>query len=110
MVNQGLELDRAFRALANPVRRGIVSSLCNGGMTLGEIAKPLSMSLPAVSRHVRLLEEAGLVVRHRHGRQHYLSVSRESLHRVGRWLDERTAHLADAMDRLEAHLKRMEGK
>ena len=71
MVNQGQSLDRVFQALADPIRRGIVSHLARGEASVGDLAAPYRVTPPAISRHLRVLERAGLVSR-RHAQRRCL--------------------------------------
>ena len=64
-------LDFTFAALADPTRRAIVQRLAGGGATVNELAKPFHISLPAISRHLRILEQAGLLLRKKEGRMHH---------------------------------------
>lgn len=72
MVNSSASLDATFSALSDPSRRAILASLSESERTVGELARPLPMSLPAVSKHLRVLEGAGLVTRRREGRTHHV--------------------------------------
>ncbi len=80
-------LDRVFAALADPLRRDVLSRLEHGPLTVNELAAPYSVSLPAVSRHVKLLERAGMISRRVKGPTHHLSLSTHSLAVARRWLD-----------------------
>ena len=72
MVNYSVEtLDETFAALASPIRRGMLERLSRGWATVGELAEPYDVSLPAISKHLRILEKAGLVERSKRGRVHY---------------------------------------
>lgn len=105
MVNDMAVMDRVFDALANPVRRDIVSRLAKGEMTAGEVAEPLPMSLPAVSRHLRVLEESGIIARRREGRTHWISAQPEPLAMAGQWLHAHSARWQQAFDRLQAQVE-----
>ncbi len=80
-------LDRAFAALADPVRRAIVARLSRGAVTLGELAEPFAISLQAVSKHITVLEEAGLVRRTREGRRKPVHLDAAALERLTAWID-----------------------
>lgn len=80
-------LDKTLVALADPTRRAILARLSEGDARISDIAAPFDMSLNAVSKHVRLLERAGLVQREVHGREHRLSFSGEPLSEAGDWID-----------------------
>ena len=70
IVNYTVTIDRTFSALGDPTRRAIVQRLAMGEATVTELAQPVSVSLPAISKHLRILEEAGLLVRRKEGRIH----------------------------------------
>ena len=78
-------LDLAFAALADPTRRRIVARLTRGHLRVTDLAQPFEMSLNAVSKHVKVLERAGLVRRSRQGREHYLSLRASPLREIARW-------------------------
>jgi DNA-binding transcriptional ArsR family regulator len=78
-------LDLAFTALADPTRRRIVARLSRGDARVSDLAQPFAMSLNAVSKHIKLLERAGLVHRRRIGREHYLKLRAAPLRAVSEW-------------------------
>jgi DNA-binding transcriptional ArsR family regulator len=80
-------LDRAFLALADPVRRGIVARLSRGPAPVGELAAPFDMTLQAVSKHIAVLEAAGLVTRSRDGQRRPVHLEPAALERLTAWLD-----------------------
>ena len=80
-------LDGLFRALADPTRRAMLARLRSGPATVGELAAPFAMSLPAVSRHLRVLERERLVARDVQGRVHHCSLRTAPLIEAQRWLD-----------------------
>lgn len=80
------ELDAVFQALAHPVRRGMLARLAAGELTVGELAAPLAMSLAAASKHLDVLERAGLVHRAAHGRTRKCRLDRGPLARAAAWL------------------------
>jgi len=87
MVNQNITtLDKTFAALADPTRRAILSRLTHGTATVTELAEPFAMSLPAVSKHLTVLEKAGLLMRRRQGRIHYLSLNAAPLKEAASWI------------------------
>ena len=79
-------LDRVFSALADPLRRDVLSRLAHGPLSVSELAAPYSVSLPAVSRHLKLLEGAGLISRRVTAPTHHLSLATHSLAEARRWL------------------------
>ncbi len=81
-----LELDRLFGALADPTRRAIVHRLAQGSLGVVELAREFPISQPAVSKHVRVLEDAGLVSRQRSGRQRLCTLEAQPLRAVAEWV------------------------
>lgn len=81
------QLDRAFLALADPVRRRIVARLSRGPATVNELAAPHAMSLQAVSKHIHVLEQAGLVTRTRDAQRRPVHLAPEALERLTAWID-----------------------
>ena len=100
------ELSQVFSALADPTRRDILARLGAGDATAGELAAPYAISQPAVSRHLKVLHEAGLVTRTAHAqwRTHHLRT--EPLEQAHAWIDHVTAVWSGRLDRLDTHLKR----
>ena len=98
------DLDAAFAALADPTRRSMVARLCDGEMSVGELAEPLDMSLSAVGQHLRILERSGLVASEKRGRARYCRVDLDKLSAVERWLQDRRRKTQSRLDRLQRHL------
>ena len=90
-------LDRVFRALGDRTRRALLTRLTKGPAMVTELAKPFAMSLPAVSRHVKVLERAGLVSRTIDGRVHNCSLQPNTLANVQTWLDKTREHWEGAL-------------
>ena len=105
MVNDQPALDHAFGALANPVRRGIVERLAAGPATVGEATGDLGVSKPAISRHLRILEDAGLIDRVVDGRTHRLALADSSLDGVVAWLTRHEALWQRKFDVVEQYLE-----
>ena len=101
-------LDVMFAALADRTRRGIVARLSEGEATVKELAAPYAMSLQAVSQHIGVLERSGLVSRSRHRQTRPCRLEPEALEAAVSWLEESRRTWAERMDRLEAHLTRMQ--
>lgn len=80
-------LDRAFQALADPVRRGIIARLSRGPATVNELAEPFAITIQAVSRHIRVLEEAGLVTRTRDAQRRPVHLEAAALEELTAWID-----------------------
>ena len=87
MLNYQTALDGAFRALADPTRRAIVERLARGPATVGEATRALTISKPAVTKHLKLLEEAGIVQRAVEGRTHRLRLHAPALDPATDWLE-----------------------
>ncbi len=102
-------LDSLFKALSDPTRRGLLATLRGSDRTVGELAEPLPMSLAAVSKHVRVLEDAGLLVRRVEGRRHVCSLNPQPLTHVDAWLDHYRAYWPERLDALQAALEADEG-
>jgi DNA-binding transcriptional ArsR family regulator len=95
-------LDRTFAALSDPTRRAILARLAQGDASVSELAAPFAMSLPAISKHLRVLEQAGLVERTKDGRVHRLRLVAQPLHQAASWIahyqqfwEQQLAALAD---------------
>ncbi|HSJ19038.1 MAG TPA: metalloregulator ArsR/SmtB family transcription factor [Nocardioidaceae bacterium] len=100
-------LSMIFAALADPTRRAILARLTEGDATVTELAEPFSISLPAISRHLKVLEQAGLITRSRSAQWRSSSLQADTLREVLDWV-EPYRELWDArLDRLDAHLKQM---
>src|SRR5271165_2941919 len=104
MINQSAALDRAFQALADPTRRAIVERLAREPATVSELARPLTMSLPAVMQHLAVLESSGLVLSEKSGRVRMCRVDPEALSRAEQWINDRRAEWENRLDRLGDYL------
>ena len=100
------QLTRTFAALADPTRRTILTRLAEGEATVNELADPLPMSLPAVSRHLKVLERAGLIVRSREAQWRPSRMQADPLDEAVDWMQSRKRTWEARMDRLDAHLSR----
>ncbi len=98
-------LDLAFGALAHPIRRGILARLSTGEATVAELAKPFRVSAPAISKHMRILEEAGLLSRRKAGREHHCRFEAERMLEVERWIEHHRTFWNEKLDALERSLK-----
>ncbi|MCB1233659.1 MAG: winged helix-turn-helix transcriptional regulator [Verrucomicrobiae bacterium] len=99
-------LSATFAALADPTRRGILERLSTGEATVTELAAPLSMSLPAVSKHLRVLESAGLLDRRRDGRTHHLRLNPAPMRAAREWIDFYRRFWESSLDQLADYLER----
>ena len=98
-------LTLTFAALADPTRRSILTRLAEGEATVNELAEPLPMSLPAVSRHLKVLERAGLIVRSREAQWRPSRMQAAPLDEATAWMQARKQTWEGRMDRLDTHLR-----
>ena len=106
MVNYSAGLDATFSALADPTRRAILAHLSESpDSTVGEIARPFSMSLPAVSKHLRVLEDAGLLARRREGREHHCRVLAAPMKSASEWIARYERFWEGRLDALARYLE-----
>lgn len=101
-------LNRTFAALADPTRRRILEHLAAGDRCVTDLARPYRMSLPAVSKHLRVLERAGLVRRRRHGRVHSLKLEAKPMQQAQQWIEEYRKFWEESFDRLDEYLKQLQ--
>jgi DNA-binding transcriptional ArsR family regulator len=104
MLNQSPALDQVFQALADPTRRGMVERLSRGPASVSELARPLSMSLPAVLQHLHVLEASGLVRSEKIGRVRTCRIDSRALSAAEHWLGRQRAMWEARLDRLDAFL------
>jgi DNA-binding transcriptional ArsR family regulator len=100
------QLNSVFQALADPTRRGMLASLALGDKSIGELAAPYQMSFAGASKHVKVLEDAGLLSRRRAGRAHICTLEAERLGQAERWLRQWERFWNARLDRLEALVER----
>jgi DNA-binding transcriptional ArsR family regulator len=103
MVNES-QLDAVFAALADPTRRRIVERLARKPLSVGEIAAEFTISQPAISKHVRVLESSGLVEREIVGRVHVLNLTPEAMSAASAWMERQRRYWTAALDRLDTIL------
>lgn len=111
MVNNALADDRLneiFMALADPTRRAILLRLANGTKNVGELAEPFAMSLPAVSKHLKVLERAGLVTRGRDAQRRPCELDAAPLRELADWLETYRAFWDASFDRLGMYLRKLQ--
>jgi DNA-binding transcriptional ArsR family regulator len=106
MVKYSSNLDRTFAALADPTRRRILAHLARGDKRVTHLARPHAMSLPAVSKHLRVLEKAGLLRRRRFGRVHEMQLEAKPLKQAAQWVEEYRKFWEGSLDRLAAFLEK----
>jgi len=107
MATAARPLDTMFAALADPTRRAIVERLlAKGELTVGDIAAPFAVSTPAISRHLRVLEQAGLIERRVEKQWRYIRIRRDALAPIESWVSRQRRFWEAALDRLEAEVAR----
>jgi DNA-binding transcriptional ArsR family regulator len=100
------QLSQTFAALADPTRRAILARLSGGAATVGDIAQPFDMSLPAVSRHLKVLTEAGLIERHTEAQWRRCELRAAGMRGAADWIEEYRRFWETQFDKLEAFLER----
>lgn len=103
------QLDRTLAALADPTRRAILANLRGGRMRVTELARPFPVSLNAISKHIQVLEKAGLVQREISGREHFLTIDTRPLDAADAWITETKAFWSDRLTGLERVLRKRRG-
>src|SRR6476659_9061318 len=99
-------LDRTFAALADPTRRHILAHLARGDRRVTDLARPYDMSLPAISKHLRVLEKAGLLRRRRYGRVHEIKLEARPLKNAAAWVEKYREFWEGSLDRLAEYLEK----
>jgi len=107
MVNNSSQLDAVFFALADPTRRRILEKLARRPLTVGEIASGFAISQPAISKHIKVLEESRLLSREIDGRVHHCKLAPKAMKGAAAWLDRQQRYWNSALDSLEAYLGRV---
>ena len=103
-------LSTTFAALADPTRRAILARLASGQCSVTELAEPFEMSMPAVSKHLRVLERAGLIARGREAQWRPCRLEAKPLKDVANWVEHYRKFWDESFDRLEAYLKELQSK
>ncbi|MYR05493.1 metalloregulator ArsR/SmtB family transcription factor [Gordonia sp. SID5947] len=110
MPNYHAKLDTVLRAIADPTRRAVVERLARSPAVVSELAAPFSMALPSFMQHLRVLEDAGIVLSHKQGRVRTVSLRPGALDVVHVWLGEQRTPAEHQADRLGIHLTRVTPK
>jgi DNA-binding transcriptional ArsR family regulator len=105
-----MNLDTTFAALADPTRRAILARLARGKTTVQDLAEPFAMSLPAISKHLKVLERAGLISRSREAQWRPCRIEPRALKDVDDWLDHYRRFYDESFDRLDSYLKTLQSK
>ena len=103
-------LSATFSALADPTRRAILSRLAKGETSVTELASPFEMSLPAISKHLKVLEKAGLIVRGREAQWRPCRIEAKALRPVDDWLEDYRRLWEERLDRFEDYLRELQAK
>jgi DNA-binding transcriptional ArsR family regulator len=103
-------LSATFAALADPTRRAILARLASGETSVSELAEPFDMSLPAVSKHLKVLERAGLIVRGREAQWRPCRIEPRALKEVDDWLERYRRFWEQSFDRLDDYLRELQAK
>lgn len=103
-------LDATFAALADPTRRAILARLALGDTSVTELAEPFKMSMPAISKHLKVLEKAGLIDRGREAQTRPARLNPVALKSAADWINEYRRHWEESFDRLDAYLQRLQAE
>ena len=103
-------ISSTFAALADPTRRAILARLALGETSVTDLAEPFAMSMPAVSKHLRVLERAGLIARGREAQWRPCKLKAEPLRQAAGWLDEYRRFWEESFDRLDEYLQRVQAQ
>lgn len=101
-------LSTTFAALADPTRRAILERLAHGDATVGELAEPFRMTMPAISKHLSVLERAGLITKSRDGQRRNCRITATPLKNATSWLNEYRRHWEANLESLDAYLTRIQ--
>ena len=104
------QLDATFAALADPTRRAIVARLAQGDATVNELAAPFAMTLPGISKHLKVLERCGLISRTRQAQFRPCHLERAALDSAASWIEENRRIWAERFDKLDEHLRAVQGQ
>jgi len=104
------QLDTVFSALAHPTRRAILARLASGETTVTELAEPFDISLPAVTRHLHVLERAGLITRSREAQWRPCRLEAKPLQDVADWVEQYRRHWEQSLDRLQDYLRELQAR
>ena len=103
-------LSPTFAALADPTRRAILARLASGEKSVKELAKPFSMTLPAISKHLKVLERAGLIARSKEAQWRPCRLEAAPLKDISEWVERYRRHWEESFSRLDEYLKELQSK
>lgn len=104
------QLSETFQALADPTRRALMARLTEGEASVQELAKPFKMSLPAISKHLKVLEKSGLIIRRSQAQQRLCKLQTQPIKDAVDWLERHRKLWEDRLDRLEDYLQEIQKK
>jgi DNA-binding transcriptional ArsR family regulator len=104
------QLSETFSALADPTRRAILARLCSGDVSVTDLAKPFEMTLPGISKHLKVLEKVGLIARSREAQWRPCSLKAAKLKNVAEWVENYRQFWEESFDRLDEYLKKIQPK
>ena len=110
METEETKLDRTFAALANPTRRAILARLAGGEATVNELAAPFNMSLPAISKHIKVLEKAGLITQGQKAQYRPCVINATPLKEVSTWTEQYRPIWETSFDRMENYINQIKEK
>ena len=105
MVNYAMQLDTIFASLADPTRRDILSRVARGELTVGALAANYNISLPGISKHLRVMEHAGLITKRKEGTQQFVSLAPEALMTADEYLEQYRQMWQSRLDKLDNIIK-----
>jgi DNA-binding transcriptional ArsR family regulator len=103
-------LDKTFGALANSTRRAILARLAKGEATVNELAEPFDISLPAISKHIKVLERAGLITQGQKAQYRPCTIDVTPLQEISKWTEQYRHIWEDSFDRMESYIKQLDKK
>ncbi|MGO9410866.1 MAG: ArsR/SmtB family transcription factor [Spirochaetia bacterium] len=106
----GSSLDAIFAALADPTRRAIVERLTRGKASVTELAEPFKLSQPAISKHLKVLEQAGLISQAREAQRRPRQLEPERIKQLSQWIEKYKSNLEATYERLDNYLQTLQGK
>ena len=104
------QLDATFSALSDPIRRAILARLAGGEATVTELAEPFAISLPAISRHLKVLERAGLIARGRAAQSRPCRLAPAALAEAAEWIERHRRSWEESLDRLDGYLQELQAE
>jgi len=110
MDNYFQDLNLLFGALSDPTRREIMTRLCQGPASVGELKEPFPIALPNLLKHIRVLESSGLIETRKHGRIRICALKPEALAPTEKWLEEQRRLMEGRLDRMETYIETLKAK